>query len=229
MQLRHWLQGQLRGRGIHIERARDPFTDQALLLNGRAQTIIDGGANEGQTSIAYKKVFPRARIYSFEPSPSLYMRLCQNHGNETVPVQLALSDENCGAKFFEYDLNGYNSFEKCTVDIATKTAEILVQTTTVDNFCAANNIEVIDILKLDIQGAELKALHGASRMLSERRVRLVYAEVHFSAIYERQCFYHEIASFLADYDLPLFRFYDLHYTKDRRLEYTDAIFCSASL
>jgi hypothetical protein len=67
------------------------------------------------------------------------------------------------------------------------------------------------------------------RMLTERRIRLVFAEVHFAAIYERQSFYQEIASRLGKFDLPLFRFYDLRFTKQRRLEYADAIFCAASL
>ena len=57
----------------------------------------------------------------------------------------------------------------------------------------------------------------------------MFAEVHFAAIYERQSFYQEIASRLGKFDLPLFRFYDLRFTKQRRLEYADAIFCAASL
>jgi|SRR5215469_12303097 len=230
MSVRHWIQRQLWNKGIFIERTRDPFLDQSLLLGGNAKVIFDGGANQGQTTITYQKLFPDAKIYSFEPSPKLFAELNENcRGENIVPLQLALSEKKETVRFFEYDLSGYNSFEKCTVDVPTVTAEIFVETTTIDDFCAANGIGAIDILKLDVQGAEMKALSGAKRMLKESRVRLVFAEVHFSAIYENQCFYHEIAAFLRDFSLPLFRLYDLRYNKNRRLEYADAIFCASSL
>lgn len=230
MSVRHWVQLRLRNNGLQVERARDPFLDQSLLLGGQAQVIFDGGANEGQTTTTYLKLFPTAKIYCFEPSPTLYARLSANcKGDNIFPVQLALSDQKETVSFFEYNITGYNSFEKCTVDGVNTAAEIRVETTKIDDFCATNGIETIDILKLDIQGAEVKALRGAMRMLTERRIRLVFAEVHFAAIYERQCFYQEIATLLENFDLPLFRFYDLRYTKQRRLEYADAIFCAASL
>lgn len=42
-----------------------------------------------------------------------------------------------------------------------------------DDCCTEREIERIDFLKLDVEGHELKALNGASRMISEKRMRIV--------------------------------------------------------
>jgi FkbM family methyltransferase len=67
------------------------------------------------------------------------------------PVQSALSDQKETASFFEYNITGYNSFEKCTVDRVNTASELRVDTTKIDDLCTTNGIETIDILKLDIQ------------------------------------------------------------------------------
>jgi hypothetical protein len=100
-----------------------------------------------------------------------------------------------------------------------------VKLCTIDEFCVAEKIDRIDILKLDIQGGELKALRGAARMLSTRSVSVIYSEVLFQREYDEQSFYHDIAQFLATHGYWLFRLYDLRYSPERSLEYSDAIFC----
>ena len=54
---------------------------------------------------------------------------------------------------------------------------ITVQTQTMDNFCSINNIDRIDILKLDCDGTEYEVLLGAEKLLSEDRIGLIYTEI----------------------------------------------------
>ena len=48
--------------------------------------------------------------------------------------------------------------------------------TTVDDFCRANGVDKIDVLKVDAEGYDLHVIKGASRMLSEGRIDFIYAE-----------------------------------------------------
>jgi hypothetical protein len=63
---------------------------------------------------------------------------------------------------------GHHTVEEAAVD-------------TIDDFCEANSIEAIDILKIDVQGWEIAVLDGARRMISHGKVRFVFAEAGFGA------------------------------------------------
>lgn len=76
------------------------------------------------------------------------------------------------------------------------TEKTLVDVDTIDNFCEANSINAIDILKLDIQGNELEALLGASKMLSRGDIHLVYSEAIFVPTYSAQSSPNELMNFL---------------------------------
>jgi hypothetical protein len=104
--------------------------------------------------------------------------------------------------------------------------EIIVDMTTIDHFCNQANIERIDILKLDIEGAEIKALSGACDILSKHAVYLIYTEVMFVSHYEGGCMFGELGGFLEKYGYTLFNLYNLKRAKNGQLRWGNAIFLS---
>ncbi|WP_353932707.1 FkbM family methyltransferase [Okeanomitos corallinicola TIOX110] len=75
---------------------------------------------------------------------------------------------------------------------------IELETTTLDTFCQAEGIDSIDFLQIDVQGADLEVLQGASEILS-RGVLGIQIEVEFSPLYLNQ---------------PLFADVDIHLRKN---------------
>ena len=67
-------------------------------------------------------------------------------------------------------------------------------TTTVDTLCATQEITQPDLLVLDLQGAELLALRGATRTLAE--VAAVYTEVNTAELYEGCALLDDLDAFL---------------------------------
>jgi hypothetical protein len=107
--------------------------------------------------------------------------------------------------------------------------EETVSTITLDHFCEQNQINQIDVLKMDIQGYELKALQGARNLLSRRAVRLVYSEVLFAPLYTGQAFFHDISAFLAGFGYHLYSLYALMRGRNGMLGWADAIFLSPKM
>lgn len=141
----------------------------------RAGVIFDVGANIGQTAWDLVRYFPGARIYCFEPVRSTYDKLVANYGDHpsVTCVCSALGSLTEKRQMNLGRESGLNTFVSSFPERLTGQVEE-VSITTVDQFCAANAIGEIDILKMDVQGWELEVLKGCSQ-----NPKFVFAEVGF--------------------------------------------------
>ena len=164
-----------------------PFVDMARLNTtwGRSLDVVfDVGANVGQFAQEARQEQPAATIYSFEPHPRSFEKLAQAAaGNRIVPQCLALSDQIGEVRFYEYGSEGPGSHINSLVPDARFPARfgyeghaITVQSTTLDHFCAGHDIDRIDFLKIDVEGAELSVLEGGAGMLARGKIMAVYFE-----------------------------------------------------
>lgn len=215
----------------------DPFQDQQVLMRGReVRTILDVGANLGQTAAAYRGLFPRAVIHSFEPfeeSCAVLRRAVA--GDDRVRVhQMAVTDAVGTRRFYTNRLNATNSLLPVAVEsprhVDASWTETLgavdVPATTLDRFCADEGIDAVQILKMDIQGGERMALEGAAGLLGSGAVDLIYTEVLFAELYEGQADFAELRLHLARAGYGLYGLYNLTHGRSGRLAWGDAIFIS---
>jgi hypothetical protein len=79
---------------------------------------------------------------------------------------------------------------------------------------------------MDIQGGELMALKGATKLLSTQAIDLIYSEVLFADLYENQGYFHDISQYLREYGYFLYGLYNMNYGKSKNgvLAWADAIF-----
>ena len=82
----------------------------------------------------------------------------------------------------------------------------------------------VDLLKIDVQGAELMALRGGEQTL--KRVRFVLTEVSFTRLYEGSCVLGELYSFLRERGFCLLAFQEGFRGQDGELLQCDALFKS---
>lgn len=218
----------------------DAFHDQQVLFQDSPPKIIfDVGANHGQTAAEYREHFADALIYSFEPFPETFARLVESAAGDAKikPQRMALTNVSGESKLFVNKSHYTNSMLPVAPGAARfappqwldSVTEIAVRTMTVDDFARQEKISQIDILKLDVQGAEMLALQGASALLDRRAISVVYCEVNFAQMYQNQGDFAEIIQFMREREYVLYGLYNLFYKGDLPLAWADAMFLSPAL
>ena len=101
--------------------------------------------------------------------------------------------------------------------------KIDVNTIKLDDFVEANNISHINILKIDIQGAEKMAFEGAENLLKNSKVDIIYFETMFVELYESNPLFNELWEFLSKFDYSIYALHNLNFAYNGQVKYGDAI------
>lgn len=174
------------------------------------QGIIHVGANIGQEISAYRSSGAQICLY-FEPIPDAFEKLKSNLDNipNHYPLQHLISDKDDEEEVFYISNNSLSSsmlaLGKHSIlypDIKYVNS-LKIKTITLDSIIKQKfATQNFDTLIMDVQGAELKVLNGADRLLIES-LMYVYAEVSEETLYEGGCTFEEVTAFLKSYGFRL--------------------------
>jgi FkbM family methyltransferase len=174
-----------------FERGGGHFEAEEIELAARllapGMVAVDVGANIGAfTAALAAAVAPCGTVHAFEPLPASRKRLARTlelNGLTNVTVDgRAVTDESGTAELFQYG-PGFESWATLTArqleheGRRLKATPTPVATTTLDDYAGEAGIAGIDLLKIDVEGAEERVLRGARRLLDESRVAAVVLEV----------------------------------------------------
>lgn len=154
--------------------------DQKLIQASFGDTVLDVGGCWGDTALYFAhKVGPLGKVYSFEFIPNsikihrLNQSLNENLSKAITLVEQPVADVSDQIIFY-YD-NGPGS------RIETKTFEGYTgqsQTISIDDFVLKFNLDKVDFIKMDIEGAEPHALKGAINTIRRFKPKLAIATYH---------------------------------------------------
>ena len=175
--------------------------------------IFDVGSRDCQQSIEFYNTFPNAKIYAFECNPNT-LKICEENiipyqdritlikgavcnydGNITFyPINkdktiTTWKDGNPGASSL-FKSNGTYNVEKYVQD------EITTNCHRLDTIMEQYNIPRVDIIWMDLQGAELLALQGLGDKLSN--VQYIYTEISHKPVYTGQVMFKELNDFMIE-------------------------------
>ena len=146
-------------------------------------TVIDIGANLGYfTVIAAGRGGPSGKVFSYEPDPRnlnlLKKNITVNGFKNVTPLSTALSDRSGTRKLFFGDNQTTHSFSDKR---GTGLSESVV-TDTLDNSLKTLGYSRVDIIKMDIEGAEPLALEGMRETIARNPTLIIIFEFHPNAI-----------------------------------------------
>jgi FkbM family methyltransferase len=155
------------GARIAVRRSYEPHVTRAIESALKPDSVfIDIEANIGYyTLLAASKVGPQGKVIAFEPNPKncdLLSKSVAANGFSNVTLHpLAVSDQAGSFGFSADDSNG-----RLTAG-AQEIAQFQVQTVVLDTLLAAE--QRIDLIKMDIEGFEAKALQGMKQLINRHK------------------------------------------------------------
>jgi len=143
-------------------------------------TIVDSGANIGQTVLYFASLLPAARIIAYEPGSAARAWLAE--GVETNGLsQVTIEALGLGAAPGEMFLTAVGPSDRHGAWNRIDAAEgEPVQVAMLDTELERYQIASLDLWKLDMEGYEIHAVRGAARALAAGRIHAIYAETIFS-------------------------------------------------
>lgn len=234
--LSSFIKRKIVGKNGNLVSVDEPYQVMAhLLKDHRITGMIDAGASNGRISRRLLQKFPGAHAYAFEPNP-FYAETLRQYAKEDPrfhPQFLALSDREGTATLHVTESPGStslfapgNRLRQMEPAAASPTREEQVELVTIDQWAQRNGDPAIQLMKFDIQAAELRALRGAVRVLHSSTL-LVYTEIWFNPVYEGGAIYSEIDLFLRECGFALYDIFKPNYGPNGLLMWGNAIFLNA--
>lgn len=202
-----------------------PIKSALLKLFKKNDTLVifDIGACEGEDSIRYSRIFPLAKIYSFEPVKNNIEKLKKNI-NKYQAKNITLIEKSVA------DQRGYQEIHLSSgqpegaepgKDYGNKSSSLLkpgemtkksfswlkfdskqnIESETIADFCEEHRISTIDFIHMDIQGAELMALAGAREKI--RDIKAIWLEVSNFEFYQDQPLKKDVQKFMDEHGFKL--------------------------
>lgn len=137
------------------------------------KVIVDGGANIGCSTLYFANKYPEARIIAVEPEKSNLAILKKNtysYPNINI-IRCGIWNKRAFLKIINTEAENWAfRVQECN------THEESIEAITIDDIVRISKSEVIDILKLDIEGAEKEVLSGKPKWLG--KVNVLIIELH---------------------------------------------------
>jgi len=177
---------------------------------GGFSTIFDIGSRDARQSLQLSRLFSNANIIAVECNPATLDQCRRNSAKHSriKLVEKAINSHTGHCRFYPIDPErtvtswkdgnpGASSLFVANGDYPIETYvqnEVEVECIRLEDLCAQYGITAIDLIWMDLQGAELIALQSAGPILDS--VRYIYTEVSHRPIYTGQCLFDEVESFL---------------------------------
>ena len=143
------------------------------------QVVFDVGAAVGDKTITFLHTFPQAVVYCFEPQKASFARLSKRTGCFARRVKLfnvGLYDKTCTLSLRITSYNDASSILPMAGLEDTSIKETGAQEIKVyrlDEFLAEQDVPIIDLVKIDVEGVEKEVLAGAAGTLAQKILNVI--------------------------------------------------------
>lgn len=173
-------------------------------------TILDIGANIGQSAATVRAAFPQAWIYSFEPLPDCFEQLQRrmNGDSRFTAFNIGIGDRSGELTFQRSSFSPSSSFlpmaetHKTAFPYTSDATELKVKVQRLDDIAPTIHIHEPLLVKIDVQGYEEHVLRGGEHTI--QKAKAVIVETSFRTLYEGQPLFDSVYQRMRDWGYTYF-------------------------
>lgn len=162
--------------GIHITKNQryDALTLKVMKrIIKQDSNCVDIGCHKGEVLDDILKLAPQGKHFAFEPIPELYSALKEKYNGHVSVHQIALSDKPGTTSFHHVLTNpAYSGIRKRSYEQEEDIRKIEVPKAKLDDLLPENT--TIDLIKIDVEGAEYEVLKGAVKTISSQQPIIIF-------------------------------------------------------
>lgn len=202
----------------------------------RYDSIMDIGAHRGEFALRAGAYFEPSRIWLVEADPSMVEMLNRDFSGRagwtilhsavsdvTGEVELRINEHRESSSILPIEEISAHTFGKEMKEVD----KVVVPALSLDDLFDQQGISSVDLLKVDIQGAERLLIEGGKKALT--RTRAIYLEVNFERFYSSAPLFAEIDGLLRDAGFKLRSFHENRLGSDGALAYANALYIQPAL
>lgn len=175
------------------------------LKNKKNPIVLDVGANVGNYSKYIFKFNGNAKVFAFEPHPKNFQKLISNINEKNFKAyNVGVGGIEEKFELFDYDTKDGSSHATLYKDVIKdlhkgNPISHTVNIIKLDEFISNENLEEIDLLKIDTEGNEFKVLLGCLNHLKSKKIEAIQIEFNEMNIISKVSF-KDFWDLLEDYD-----------------------------
>ncbi len=171
----------LTGNPAFLQRTENTLeTLQKLFKHKKIRTVLDCGAYTGDSARLFAKALHPNEILAAEPDPKTYQKLCRYAKEEAaysiLPIHAAISSRDGETEFIAAGSRASGAGENMGGRAKRRMKAQTIPCRTIDTLMSGN--DTVDLIKLDVEGAEEEALAGASVTLRTQCPALAVSLYH---------------------------------------------------
>jgi len=185
------------------------FLEDAKKRGLECGAILDIGANMGCWTRLAAAVYPEAKFFMIEPLEEMRQSLealCREHpgsrlfvaGAGTAPGELPLT-------YTVGQLSGSSFLPDANSHVPRTAQRRTVPIVTIDALLDQGELSTPQLVKLDVQGFELEALKGATRLFGQTQVFILETSF-YPFINDRRVLFHDVVRFMLERDYVVYDF-----------------------
>ena len=165
-------------------------------------SFLDLGANEGFFSIVASNIVgPTGKVYTIEPQERLQEIITENirlnNADNVEMIKKAVSDTKGTTEMYlapDTNTGSTSLANPHKYSVPTQTVEM----DTLENILDEQNIDTIDLAKIDIEGFEYETVLGSKQLFRDQRIKRIALEIHYYELIDRKLDSDDIQNFLKD-------------------------------